>query len=100
MAHRLSTIRNADRIIVLSEGKVAEEGSHSELINLKGIYYSLVTTQDSSAEIDTQGNSDATRDHNMMISSESLETETETVDKTLVSNKMLTKNTNHLHLPV
>jgi ATP-binding cassette subfamily B protein len=38
IAHRLSTIRNADRIIVLSEQGIAEEGSHSELLEKKGIY--------------------------------------------------------------
>lgn len=39
-AHRLSTIRNADKILVLEKGTVAEEGTHEELIELKGRYYS------------------------------------------------------------
>ena len=39
IAHRLSTIRNADRIMVLTEEGIAEEGSHSQLIEKKGIYY-------------------------------------------------------------
>jgi len=38
VAHRLSTIKNADRIIVLNKGKVAEEGSHEELIRKGGLY--------------------------------------------------------------
>lgn len=38
IAHRLSTVRRADRIIVLENGKIAEEGSHDELISLNGIY--------------------------------------------------------------
>ena len=42
VAHRLSTIRDCDKIIVLDQGTVKEEGTHEELMNLKGMYYSLV----------------------------------------------------------
>merc|ERR1719238_1173464 len=43
IAHRLSTIRNADKIAVLKEGKVAEQGTHEELLaNPEGLYFSLV----------------------------------------------------------
>jgi ATP-binding cassette subfamily B protein len=45
VAHRLSTVRHADNIVVLNKGKVAEQGTHEELIELKGIYYDLVKTQ-------------------------------------------------------
>ncbi|PSN36712.1 hypothetical protein C0J52_11486 [Blattella germanica] len=45
VAHRLSTIRNADKIVVLSEGKVVEQGTHSDLMDEKGHYYALVTAQ-------------------------------------------------------
>ena len=41
IAHRLSTIQNADRILVLTDSGIAEEGSHSELMEQKGIYYKL-----------------------------------------------------------
>ncbi len=41
IAHRLSTIKNCDKIIVLDEGKIIEQGSHEELISLKGAYYEL-----------------------------------------------------------
>lgn len=41
IAHRLTTIQNADRILVLSDGRIAEEGSHRELLEKKGIYYQL-----------------------------------------------------------
>ncbi|XP_068902279.1 ATP-dependent translocase ABCB1-like [Tenebrio molitor] len=45
VAHRLSTIRNADRIVVVSEGKVIEEGNHAQLMAEKGAYHSLVVSQ-------------------------------------------------------
>ena len=43
IAHRLSTIEGADRILVLSDGHITEEGSHRELMELKGAYYQLYT---------------------------------------------------------
>lgn len=45
VAHRLSTVQNADNIIVLEEGKVIEEGTHKELTEKKGAYYTLVKNQ-------------------------------------------------------
>ncbi|XP_033224904.1 ATP-dependent translocase ABCB1-like [Belonocnema kinseyi] len=45
VAHRLSTIGRADKIIVLSNGQVVETGNHDYLMTLKGHYYSLVTAQ-------------------------------------------------------
>jgi ATP-binding cassette, subfamily B, multidrug efflux pump len=45
IAHRLSTIRNADSILVLDQGKVIELGSHDELIDQKGTYYTLFENQ-------------------------------------------------------
>ena len=43
IAHRLSTVRNADQIIVLDHGRIAEHGTHQELLDLHGQYYSLYT---------------------------------------------------------
>ena len=45
IAHRLSTLRNATRIVVLDQKGVAEVGSHEELLKQKGIYYDLVMAQ-------------------------------------------------------
>nr|AAL74251.2 ABC transporter AbcB4 [Dictyostelium discoideum] len=45
IAHRLSTVQNADLIGVLSHGKIAEFGNHNELMNHKGLYYKLVQRQ-------------------------------------------------------
>ncbi|MCB0408655.1 MAG: peptidase domain-containing ABC transporter [Flavobacteriales bacterium] len=45
IAHRLSTVKNADQIVVLDKGKIIEKGTHQELIDLKGNYYHLVKNQ-------------------------------------------------------
>lgn len=44
-AHRLSTVRHADRIIVMSKGRIAETGTHESLLRQRGIYYELVKRQ-------------------------------------------------------
>ncbi len=49
IAHRLSTLRNADKILVLDHGKICEYGTHGELLDKKGIYYSLVMAQANAA---------------------------------------------------
>jgi ATP-binding cassette subfamily B protein len=45
VAHRLSTVKNADKIVVLEKGRVVEVGTHRELSELKGAYYTLVKNQ-------------------------------------------------------
>jgi len=45
IAHRFSTVRKADRIVVLDKGKIAEIGNHMELMKRKGIYHNLYSLQ-------------------------------------------------------
>jgi ATP-binding cassette subfamily B protein len=45
VAHRLSTVKNADQIVVLEKGRIIEQGTHHELTTLKGSYYQLVKNQ-------------------------------------------------------
>lgn len=45
IAHRLATVRSADKIVVMAAGKVVEEGTHEELVGRKGAYYELVKAQ-------------------------------------------------------
>ena len=45
IAHRLSTIEHCDRIVVLDQGKIAEQGTHSELLALQGVYARLHSRQ-------------------------------------------------------
>jgi len=45
IAHRLQTIRNADKILVIKDGQLIEEGKHHELLDKKGFYHELYTMQ-------------------------------------------------------
>jgi subfamily B ATP-binding cassette protein MsbA len=45
VAHRLSTIKNADTIVVLEKGKIVQQGNHNELIQQEGMYKQLIDMQ-------------------------------------------------------
>jgi ATP-binding cassette subfamily B protein len=51
IAHRLSTLRNADRLVVLDDNKIAEVGTHAELMERKGIFHNLVHTQQATTAV-------------------------------------------------
>ena len=55
IAHRLSTLRNANRLVVLDKGRVAEVGSHDELMAKEGIYYGLVMAQREMTDMSSLG---------------------------------------------
>ena len=45
IAHRLSTVKNADQIVVIDQGKIVEQGTHGQLVDFQGVYYDLVKNQ-------------------------------------------------------
>ena len=55
VAHRLSTIQHADKIILLSHGQILEEGTHQELLRRKGRYYQLYMLQYEKQQLQSQG---------------------------------------------
>ncbi len=57
IAHRLSTLRSANRLVVIDEGKVAEIGTHQELMEREGIFYNLVKTQQETTAVVAVGGS-------------------------------------------
>ena len=56
VAHRLSTILNADVIFAFDKSQIAEYGTHEELMAARGVYYNLVLTQQNGKEVDTAAN--------------------------------------------
>lgn len=54
ISHRISSIKYADRILVLDEGCLVEEGNHAALMALKGIYYDTYKRQEVQAETETE----------------------------------------------
>lgn len=70
VAHRLSTIRNADRIFVFSGGQILEEGNHKELMARQNHYYDLVTTQIGTAEEEAEEHQTTHKQHSVEVADE------------------------------
>lgn len=62
IAHRLSTLRKADRLVVLDRGRLVEEGTHATLMARRGAYYDLYRAQMRQAEIADSASGDADSD--------------------------------------
>ena len=54
IAHRLSTLRHADRLVVLENGRIAEVGTHAELLKKRGVYYNLVMAQRQTSKLTSE----------------------------------------------
>jgi ATP-binding cassette subfamily B protein len=55
IAHRISTLQNADHIIIIDEGRIVEEGTHDDLVSAQGIYFEMVRQQQLEREIINEG---------------------------------------------
>jgi ATP-binding cassette subfamily B protein len=51
IAHRLSTLRGAERLVVMDEGRIVEQGTHEELIRRKGVFHDLVEMHQEASKI-------------------------------------------------
>ena len=66
IAHRLTTIRNADVIFALEKGKVAEKGTHDELMAKEDVYYNLVINQQNASTDDEKNKGKKVRDEEII----------------------------------
>ena len=72
IAHRLSTVENADRIIVINKGEVVEQGSHSDLLKKGGMYATLVRKQMVAEDELNGGDDQLVRPHLEIVANQSL----------------------------
>ena len=76
VAHRLSTVRNSDKIVAINNGVVEEEGTHDQLMEKQGLYHSLVTTQMNSTMEDTivnNNNKQQQQEEEVVVCSDAME---------------------------
>ncbi|KAL7976562.1 hypothetical protein Chor_008511 [Crotalus horridus] len=85
VAHRLSTVRNADVIVAFEDGVIREQGAHYELMQKKGIYFKLVNMQAISTEVDNSEDSAEEESH--------LKINPEEISKDAFSNKLRRRST-------
>ena len=72
VAHRLSTVRNSDKIVAINNGVVEEEGTHDDLMNKQGLYHSLVTAQMNNAVEDAILNNN-NKEEDVIVCSDAME---------------------------
>ena len=82
VAHRLSTIRQCDRIIVLDKGRIVEDGTYDELIKLNGFFKELVERQQINPKQEAGEDGDAEAQESVMEPGEPLEPEETEEDET------------------
>uniref|UniRef100_W8BN80 Multidrug resistance protein-65 n=1 Tax=Ceratitis capitata TaxID=7213 RepID=W8BN80_CERCA len=85
VSHRLSAIRGADKIVFLHEGKVFEEGSHDDLMTLKGMYYNMVRAGDINVADATEENVIEDKKLNLNSYEKSFETDLINLEKNHIS---------------
>ncbi|XP_017468038.1 PREDICTED: multidrug resistance protein homolog 65 [Rhagoletis zephyria] len=85
VSHRLSAIRGADKIVFLHEGKVFEEGSHDDLMTLKGMYYNMVRAGDINVAETTEENVIEDKKINLNSLEKSFETDLINMEKNYIS---------------
>ncbi|XP_011183012.1 multidrug resistance protein homolog 65 [Zeugodacus cucurbitae] len=95
VSHRLSAIRGADKIVFLHEGKVFEEGSHEDLIALKGMYYNMVRAGDINVAEVTEDNAMEEKKINLNSFEKSFETDLINLDKNHISYEHPVLHANH-----
>jgi len=81
IAHRLSTVRRADVIYVLSRGRLVETGTHASLMQMKGLYFTLVAAQESSQEVEAEEMEKMEEEQQKRLSEHSTESEAHRVAK-------------------
>jgi hypothetical protein len=108
VAHRLSTIRDADRIVAIKNGKVSEQGNHLELLSKKGLYYSYVRKQrliqhgeEGLMERDGGGDSsdDSSNDSNTKNLNNDSDTSTSSSEETLSKGQVSFNNSSIMRYP-
>ncbi|XP_054735739.1 multidrug resistance protein homolog 65 isoform X1 [Anastrepha obliqua] len=87
VSHRLSAIRGADKIVFLHEGKVFEEGSHDDLMTLKGMYYNMVRAGDINIADATEETTAEDKKINLNSIDKSFETDLINMEKNHISNE-------------
>lgn len=86
IAHRLSTVRDADNIIVMKKGRKYEEGTHAELMEKQGLYFKLVNTQE---QADKQADEQNEEQKNEVVAVPEQARQTEDDDGALPSSRPL-----------